>query len=540
MCDKDESSHLNMHEYALLRAALTAFCPGRDGGDGPVALLRARILFAKYESSPNGLDLFARRRLVRELGHGKAHVDSILEKFDWMKDGSDVSFEKFLETELNKAHLKIDDAFCDCGRRTHCGPPPKVVLEKECVVAERGVAKRNVDADVTETSLNSEFKMSADLKAPYGSSWRGAFAAPRTSRERIIAEGVVDEAYALALEEMQSSEDIYDSEWLKDGKAMKRLLGGEAAPKAQADALVAVVKYATRIVAAEPTVVRVASAPVKIFGDIHGQLRDLLLLLAHHGFPTHKGGDVESVSYAFNGDWVDRGSHQIEVVLLLFSLKILYPARIFLVRGNHEFRGQSLAMGRFGFYHAVESHFVTMHEAIFEAVHMAFDQLPLGALVANAVFVVHGGIGDGTWGIEDLAAVSRPIVDERSAPKCVFQALWSDPADSDDDMMRGVHGNPRGENIPTFGPDVTLHFCERERIRIVVRSHQYVPDGCKFMHGGHCVTLFSARNYFNKSSNDSAILLIAHDEQGALRIRAKRLAHVLKATCDKQLHSHSS
>ena len=44
-----------------------------------------------------------------------------------------------------------------------------------------------------------------------------------------------------------------------------------------------------------------------------GQLRDLLLLFAHHGFPSHRGGDVESVSYVFNGDFVDRGAHQLEV-----------------------------------------------------------------------------------------------------------------------------------------------------------------------------------------------------------------------------------
>eukprot|EP00966_Prymnesium_polylepis_P084619 1959004-Prymnesium_polylepis.1 len=42
---------------------------------------------------------------------------------------------------------------------------------------------------------------------------------------------------------------------------------------------------------------------------------------------------------------------------------------------------------------------------------------------------------------------------------------------------------------------------------------------------GRLVTLFSARNYFESYENDAALLLVAADESGALRVRAKRLAH---------------
>ena len=70
-------------------------------------------------------------------------------------------------------------------------------------------------------------------------------------------------------------------------------------------------------------IVVVAPPGSKVFGDTHGQLRDLLALFAAFGFPSHRdGGDVESVSYVFNGDFVDRGAHQLEVVTLLFALKV--------------------------------------------------------------------------------------------------------------------------------------------------------------------------------------------------------------------------
>jgi hypothetical protein len=78
-------------------------------------------------------------------------------------------------------------------------------------------------------------------------------------------------------------------------------------------------------------------APVKIYGDTHGQMRDLLRLFAAFGAPSDTG-DLFATDYLFIGDYVDRGAHQLEVVCLLLALKVAHPGQVHLLRGNHEIR----------------------------------------------------------------------------------------------------------------------------------------------------------------------------------------------------------
>jgi serine/threonine-protein phosphatase PP1 catalytic subunit len=70
-------------------------------------------------------------------------------------------------------------------------------------------------------------------------------------------------------------------------------------------------------------------APVKIVGDIHGQYSDLIRMFEMCGFPP-------TSNFLFLGDYVDRGKHSLETILLLMCYKIKYPENFFLLRGNHE------------------------------------------------------------------------------------------------------------------------------------------------------------------------------------------------------------
>lgn len=96
----------------------------------------------------------------------------------------------------------------------------------------------------------------------------------------------------------------------------------------------AIYNVAACVLQTEPTVLKL-KAPIKIFGDLHGQFGDLMRLFQEYGMPS-TAGDITYIDYLFLGDYVDRGAHSLETICLLLALKIEYPRSIHLLRGNHE------------------------------------------------------------------------------------------------------------------------------------------------------------------------------------------------------------
>jgi serine/threonine-protein phosphatase 5 len=67
-----------------------------------------------------------------------------------------------------------------------------------------------------------------------------------------------------------------------------------------------------------------------VCGDVHGQYYDLVNIFKINGYPS------ETNPYLFNGDFVDRGSFSVEIMITLLCWKYLYPDHFHLARGNHE------------------------------------------------------------------------------------------------------------------------------------------------------------------------------------------------------------
>jgi len=262
------------------------------------------------------------------------------------------------------------------------------------------------------------------------------------------------------------------------------------------------------VISAEPTLLE-ASVPVKVFGDIHGQFRDMLLLLGDFGFPEEDGP-----TFIFNGDWVDRGKHQLEVICLIFALKLAFPSEVKLVRGNHEDPMQGMHMGPAGFpAHCIARLGPQVGHEVWNAIATVFDWLPMACLVSDRILVLHGGIGDGEWDLSYLVATKRPLNHDMLADdEILYNVLWSDPIPEDEADSYGVHDSPRdnhGHLVKAFGADVTAAFCERNKLEMVVRSHEAKMNGCGYdvMHDEHLMRVFSARDY-EANSNDGAVLSI--------------------------------
>jgi serine/threonine-protein phosphatase PP1 catalytic subunit len=237
-------------------------------------------------------------------------------------------------------------------------------------------------------------------------------------------------------------------------------------------------------------------APIVVLGDIHGQFNDMMHFI-------ERGGSLSSTTYLFLGDYVDRGPNSIEVISFLLCAKLLWPDRVFLLRGNHE----TLDISKlYGFLSECESRY-SRH--IWVRFNEVFKYLPLAAIIGNRIFCVHGGISPNLDNIQRINSVVRPLevscAMTDSENGFVMDLLWADP----DRYHSGFNYSERGTSY-TFGSDVTDEFLDKNDFDLICRAHQVVRDGFEFpFHPDQTVlTIFSASNYCGDYGNKAAMLKI--------------------------------
>ncbi|KAI3797869.1 hypothetical protein L1987_33133 [Smallanthus sonchifolius] len=259
-----------------------------------------------------------------------------------------------------------------------------------------------------------------------------------------------------------------------------------------------------RLFSSEPTVLQLR-APIKIFGDLHGQFGDLMRLFDEYGSPS-TAGDIAYIDYLFLGDYVDRGQHSLETICLLLALKVEYPQNVHLIRGNHEAADINAL---FGFrIECIERMGERDGIWVWHRINRLFNWLPLAAIIEKKIICMHGGIGRSINHVEQIENLQRPITMEAGSI-VLMDLLWSDPTEND--SVEGLRPNARGPGLVTFGPDRVMEFCNNNDLQLIIRAHECVMDGFERFAQGHLITLFSATNYCGTANNAGAILVLGRD-----------------------------
>ena len=231
-----------------------------------------------------------------------------------------------------------------------------------------------------------------------------------------------------------------------------------------------------KILDKEPKLIELDPSRCLFIGDTHGEfgITKIALTKIH-----------EYDKLIFLGDFIDRGPSQIQNVNVLLGLKVKYPDKIILIRGNHECQETNI---RYGFYEAVIRRYGIK---IFEEYNRIFSKLPLAILTWNKIFAVHGGIPEGLNNINEIIELANEI---DPINKITFQILWNDPVEKQNWFSK----NLRGGDSKKFGSLAAKYFMEKFGIKLIVRAHERHESDHKCFFGDMLVSLYSMCNYEKK------------------------------------------
>ncbi|XGW01709.1 hypothetical protein V3C99_014099 [Haemonchus contortus] len=253
-----------------------------------------------------------------------------------------------------------------------------------------------------------------------------------------------------------------------------------------------VLRMAAKIFIEESTLLEVP-LPTMVYGDTHGQYSDLLRWFNLNGWP-------HETRCVFLGDFVDRGSHGVELFTLLTCLKVCFPDNIFVIRGNHE--EESLNQ-LYSFASEVHAKFESkMHnsklykEPMYDYFKNVFMNLPLACVIGGDILAMHGGISPKLTSLQDIREIRRPI-EEFMKGTLACDLVWSDP----DTLNNVVEFEPNLERESTegigqlFSQSAVKAACKRLNVKMIIRGHQAPLHGYARWANGLLITLFSAPAY---------------------------------------------
>ena len=248
-----------------------------------------------------------------------------------------------------------------------------------------------------------------------------------------------------------------------------------------------------------------------VVGDIHGNIDSLIRIFERIGYPPE-------ASYIFLGDYVDRGTNSVEVLLLLFALKVLYPDKVYLLRGNHECKKLTRS---YGFKEECEEKY---NKRVFKSFCECFRYLSIAAVVNGSFLCLHGGVSCYLEDASEFAEIQKPIRSVTEEDDIVSDVLWSDPRANLDGY---TEDSDRGCGH-YFGEEALDDFLEKFECNSLIRAHEACGRGLDRPFGNNkCITVFSSADYCS-SGNLAAALVVERD------VEAVEVFVPLFANCEKR------
>lgn len=230
------------------------------------------------------------------------------------------------------------------------------------------------------------------------------------------------------------------------------------------------------------------TAPVTVVGDLHGKFHDLLQVF-------NVSGHLPETTYLFLGNYINRGPCSVETISLLIALKVRYPSRITLLRGNHETRQLSRV---YGFYNECIEKYSTVEWGLITDL---FDYFPIAAVIGSEIFCVHGGLSPQINTLEEIKQIDR--FQEIPSEGLFSDLMWSDPSDSP-----GFTPSLRGAGF-LFGEDVSKKFCHTNHFKFIARALQLAIEGYQWTHADRVVTVHSNSNHLYRCGNKGAVMEVS-------------------------------
>lgn len=245
----------------------------------------------------------------------------------------------------------------------------------------------------------------------------------------------------------------------------------------------------------DPSVLRLSGEFI-IVGDLHGNIRDLLRIFAFTNTPINQ-------NYLFLGDYVDRGDFSIEVITLLYALKVKYPSKIFLLRGNHEFEDVNT-------YYGFKEQCLSQYSIeLYNEFNKSFSYMSIAAIVNNDTFLIHGGLSPLLKDLSILEQIQKPVGGSSNTDyiTLISDLMWSDPTC---DHLR-YYPSRRGLGH-LFGMDQVELFLRRNNLQRIIRAHQCIAEGVENFYNKIIFTVFSSSNYSPDLHNKSGIIKLSEND----------------------------